>query len=96
MNAIPNVVHTNGAPSLVRLILEGLSNSTQHRNNLMLKVMKAIVTELCDSEAVPEASAIDIVHVMSMKVHELSSSDLTELVQLCLKLIQCGNNLKGK
>ncbi len=62
----------------------------------MLKVMVSIVTELCDSEAIPEGSAIDIVHVMSMKSHELSSSDLAELVQLCLKFIQTGKNLKGK
>lgn len=62
----------------------------------MLHVMKAIVTELCESEAVPEGSAIDIVHVMSLKSHELSSSDLAELVQLCIFFIQSGKNLKGK
>ena len=62
----------------------------------MLNVMKAVITELCDSEAVPESCVVDIVHIISMKSHELSSSDLAELVQLCLSFIQSGNNLKGK
>lgn len=84
------------APNLIRLILEGLSNSTQTRNNLMVTVMKSIITELCDSEAVPENSAVDIVHIISLRSHELNSCDLAELVQLCLSFIQTGKNLKGK
>ncbi len=58
--------------------------------------MKSILTELCDSEAVPENCAVDIVHLMSLNSHDLSSNNLAELVQLCLSFIQKGKNLKGK
>ena len=95
MEAIPNVVHSNGSPNLVHIILEGLSNSTQH-GNLMLEVMKSTLTELCKSEAVPEASAGAIVRVISIKVREMNSSDMAELLQLCVNFIQSGGNLKKK
>lgn len=62
----------------------------------MLNVMKSILTELCDSEAVPENCAVDIVHLMSLNSHDLSSNNLAELVQLCLLFIQKGKNLRGK
>ncbi|XP_059352281.1 Fanconi anemia group I protein-like isoform X2 [Daphnia carinata] len=96
LRAVPDVVHSNGAPNLIRLVLEGLSNSTHHRDNLTLNVMKSILTELCDSEAVPENCAVDIVHLMSLNSHDLSSNNLAELVQLCLSFIQKGKNLRGK
>ncbi|KAI9555688.1 hypothetical protein GHT06_018203 [Daphnia sinensis] len=96
LKAVPDVVHSNGAPNLIRLVLEGLSNSSHHRDNLMLNVMKSIITELCDSEAVPENCAVDIVHLMSLNSHDLSSNNLAELVQLCLSFIQKGKNLRGK
>ncbi|KAK4022819.1 hypothetical protein OUZ56_008265 [Daphnia magna] len=96
LRAVPDIVHSNGAPNLIRLVLEGLSNSSHHRDNLMLNVMKSILTELCDSEAVPENCAVDIVHLMSLNSHDLSSNNLAELVQLCLSFIQKGKNLRGK
>ncbi len=58
--------------------------------------MQAVLTEVCDSEAVPEASAQDIIHVMSLRIHELSSNDLAMLIQACLKFIQLGKNIQGK
>ena len=89
-------MHSNGAPNLVRLIFEGVSKSTNQRSNLLLSVMKSMLTELCDSEAVPENCAVDIVHLMSLNSHDLSSNNLAELVQLCLSFIKKGKNLKGK
>lgn len=58
--------------------------------------MQSLVDELCDSEGVPEASAIEIVHVMALKIPDLEPNDLAKLVQSCLTSIQSGKNLKGK
>ena len=43
--------------------------------------MQSLVDELCDSEGVPEASAIEIVHVMALKIPDLEPNDLAKLVQ---------------
>lgn len=96
LKAVPDVVHSNGAPALVRLLLEGIAHSEQSRNSLMLRVMQAVLNELCDSEGLPESSARDIVHVMSLKSHDLNSNDLALLVQHCLKFVQSGKNIQGK
>ena len=95
MKAIPDVVHSNNASTLVRLLLEGIT-CEESRNSLLLRAMQSILNELCDSEGLPEASAMAITHVMSLKSHQLNGNDLAVLVQHCLKFIQSGKNIQGK
>lgn len=89
-------MHSNTASNLVCLLLDGIASSNQNRNGLLLKVMQSILIELCDSEGVPENSAVDIVHVMSLKCPDLEPNDLAKLVSYCLSFIQSAKNLKGK
>lgn len=96
VRAIPDVVHSNGASNLVCLLLEAVASSKHHRNGLLLKMMQSILTELCDSEGIPENSAVDIVHIMSLKCPDLEPNDLAKLVSYSLSFIQSGKNLKGK
>lgn len=62
----------------------------------MLRVIQLTITEICESEAVPENTAMDIVHIISLKSHELSSNDLAKIVQHCLSFILARKNLQGK
>jgi len=96
VKAIPDILHSSAASELIGAILDGISNSKVNRNSLLLNVIESIVTELCDSEAVPERTAMEVVDVISSKIHELDSNDLAKLIQHCLSFIQSGKNLQGK
>ena len=96
MKAVPDILHSNAASELIGTVLEGISKSKVDRNGLFLKVLESIIIELSDSETIPECTAMEVVHVISSKSHELNSNDLAKLVQNCLSFVQLGKNLKGK
>jgi hypothetical protein len=54
MKAVPDCVLSEDAPSILNLLLDGLGESTKHGNKMVFAVMKAIVKNMGDSEAVPK------------------------------------------
>lgn len=96
MKSIPDLLHSSVASELIGIVLDGISSSKVSRNSFLLKVIESVIVELCDSEVLPERTAMEVVHVISSKIHELDSNDLVKLVQHCLSFIHTGKNLHGK
>jgi hypothetical protein len=67
MKAVPEFVHSDDAPNLLNMLLDGLGESTKHGNKMVFAVMKSAITELRDNERVSKAHASRIVKVLNIQ-----------------------------
>ncbi len=67
MKAVPEFVHSDDAPNLLNMLLDGLGESTKHGNKMVFAVMKSVITELRDNERVSKAHASRIVKVLNIQ-----------------------------
>jgi hypothetical protein len=86
---------SNSAPGLIKLVLDGLANSSKNRDGLLLSVMTKILDELSDGETTQQ-KVIDIIEALSLNCCQLGADELTKLIQHCLSFLQSGRDLKGK
>ncbi|EFX63894.1 hypothetical protein DAPPUDRAFT_334844 [Daphnia pulex] len=88
MKAVPEFVHSDDAPNLLNMLLDGLGESTKHGNKMVFAVMKSAITELRDNEHVSKAHASRIVKVLNIQSEcQLNSRQIevtTELTRLLM------------
>ncbi|EFX63893.1 hypothetical protein DAPPUDRAFT_334843 [Daphnia pulex] len=91
MKAVPDCVLSEDAPSILNLLLDGLGESTKHGNKMVFAVMKAIVKNMGDSEAVPKEKFSSIHKVIYVHNQcQLTMKQHFEIINLiCIETLMC-------